>query len=193
MSQSRSEKFDYMDVDDFEELLADMPNHERWELIVGRVMKMMIGAWWQHDLIIQNLAFGLRERFRSDGCACRTFTETFYLKAPLLQTPTLPDVIVRCGPLSPDATSLHDSKVLIEVLSPDSETRDSVEKWRSYRELTSLERYVLIERDRNSIDVFDRSGAVWAVRRTIEGLDAVLDLPAVNVSVPLAEVYQDVL
>ncbi len=54
--------FEYMSLDDFEELLADKPADEKWELIGGRVVRMMVGARWEHHLIAQNLAFGLRRR-----------------------------------------------------------------------------------------------------------------------------------
>ena len=190
---SRSEQYDYMDLDDFEGLLADVPSDQRWELIAGRVVKMMVGARWQHNFIIQNVAFGLRERFRAQGSQCRTFTETLFLKNRNLKSATLPDVIVRCGALDRNATSLDDPKVLVEVVSPGSEGLDRVEKSKVYRLLTTLEHYILIERDEAAIDVFDRAGQAWASRRTIEGLAATLDLPAVRVSVPLAEVYRDVL
>ncbi|GJD74710.1 hypothetical protein CFIICLFH_2945 [Methylobacterium goesingense] len=39
-----SHEFDWMALDDFEELLADKPRNERWELIGGRVVRMMVGA-----------------------------------------------------------------------------------------------------------------------------------------------------
>lgn len=192
MSHDRSGRYDYMDVDDFDELLADMPHDERWELIGGRVVKMMVGARWQHNVIIQNLAGALRNRFRAQGSDCRTFTETFFMKSRPLKTSTLPDIIVRCGRLAEDATSLDDPKVLVEVVSPGSESRDHIEKWKAYRQLPSLKHYVLIERDRAAIDVFDRAGDAWAVRRTVEGLEAELSLPAVEVSVPMREIYEDV-
>ena len=41
-----------MSLDDFEELLADAPEDERWELISGRVVRMMVGARWEHNRII---------------------------------------------------------------------------------------------------------------------------------------------
>jgi Uma2 family endonuclease len=192
MSYNRSGQHDDMDVDDFEDLLADMPHDQRWELIGGRVVKMIVGTRWQHNVIIENLAGALRGRFRAQGSDCRTFSETFSMKAPWLKTTALPDIIVRCGRLAEDATSLDDPKVLVEVVSPGSEGRDRVEKWKAYRQLTSLEHYVLIERDRVAIDVYDRTGDAWAVRRTIEGLAAELSLPAVHVSVPLSEIYEDV-
>ena len=193
MSHDRFGRHDYMDVDDFEELLADMPHDERWELIGGRVVRMMVGARWQHNVIIQNLAGALRQRFRARESDCRTFSETFFMKAAWLKTATLPDIIVRCGKLADDATSLDDPKVLVEVVSPGSEGRDRVEKWKAYRQLVSLQHYVLVDRDRPAIDVSDRTGDAWAVRRTIEGLSSALHLPAVDVSVPLSEIYEDVL
>lgn len=190
MSQ-RSDQFDYMDLDDFEELLADKPRDERWELIGGRVVKMMVGARWEHHLIIQNLAFGLRQRLTGTGC--RVFSETFFMKSRAVDSATLPDIIVRCGPLEPGATSVDDPKVLVEVVSLGSESRDRMEKWKSYRKLARLEHYVIVERDQAAIDVFDRSGEAWASRRTLEGLDAFIHLPALGLSMRLAEIYQDVL
>ena len=52
-------QFKPMSLDDFEELLADQPEDERWELIGGRVVRMMVGARWEHNRIINNLAAGL--------------------------------------------------------------------------------------------------------------------------------------
>ncbi len=188
-----SDQFDYMSLDDFEELLADKPRNEKWELIGGRVVKMMVGARWEHHLIVQNLAFGLRQRLQHKSGQCRVFSETFFMKNKRVESATLPDIIVRCGPLPPGAASLDDPKVLVEVISIGSEARVRVEKWRVYRKLASLEHYVLVERDQAIVDVFDRAGDAWASRRTLEGLDAVLDLPALDLSVPLSEIYQDVL
>ena len=48
--------YEYMSFDDFEEALADKPRNERWELIGGRVVKLMVGARWEHGLIVQNIA-----------------------------------------------------------------------------------------------------------------------------------------
>ncbi len=188
-----SKQFDYMSLDDFEELLADKPHDEKWELIGGRVVKMMVGARWGHHIITQNLAFGLRQRLRARGSDCQVSTETFYMKNASVESATLPDVMVRCGPVSPDVTSFDDPVILVEVVSPGSEGRDRWEKWHIYRKLASLQHYVLIERDRAVIDVFDRAGEAWASRRTLEGVGDALDLPALDLSVPLAEIYEGVL
>lgn len=120
------------------------------------------------------------------------FSETFYVKDKKIRSATLPDIIVRCGPLETGASSLEDPTVVVEVVSPGSEGRDRVTKWGTYRKLASLQHCVLVERDRASIDVFDRTGEIWATHRTIEGLSGTLDLAAIDVSVPLREIYNRV-
>jgi len=188
-----SSQYEYMSLDDFEELLADKPANEKWELIGGRVVRMMVGARWEHNYIIQNLSTGLRERLRANGSSCRTLIESFRLRDAPMESSMLPDVIVHCRPLEPGAASLNDPAVLVEVMSEGSKARDRFEKWAVYQKLPSLRHYVLVERDRAHIETFDRAGEVWSGVRILDGLAAELDLPAIGVSVPLAEIYRDVI
>ena len=46
-------QYEYMSLDDFEELLADKPADEKWELLGGRVVRMMVGARWEHNRIVR--------------------------------------------------------------------------------------------------------------------------------------------
>ncbi len=187
------DQYDYMDLDDFEELLADKPRDEKWELIGGRVVKMMTGARWEHHFIIQNLNLRISNQLLANGSSSRVFTESFRLQEKSFESSMLPDLIVRCGPMLPGATSLNDPTVLVEVLSNGSVGRDRVEKWRIYQKLPSLQHYVLVERDKALIEVFDRAGDAWFNERMVEGLDATLELSAIDVSIPLVEIYRDVL
>ena len=63
------------------------------------------------------------------------------------------------------------------------------ETWRVDQKLPSLQHSVLIERDKPLIEVFDRAGEAWFEEGMIEGLDAVLDLSALDLTIPLAEIY----
>lgn len=189
----RREGFEYMDLDDFEELLADKPEQEKWELIGGRFVRMMVGARWQHNIIVGNLSAELRLRLRQKGAPCQVFSETFWLKERFLKLAVFPDVMVRCGQrLADDATSTHDPMVLVEVASPGSGDRDRVEKDSLYRRLPSLQHYVIVERDHARVDVIDRVGEGWSLRR-VEDLGSSVDLPALGFSIPLSEIYRDVL
>ncbi|TXM77860.1 Uma2 family endonuclease [Methylobacterium sp. WL69] len=187
-----SAEFERMDFDDFEELLADKPRNERWELIGGRVVRMMVGARWEHGRIVQNIASHLHQGFRAKGSSCQTFAETFYLKSRPLDAALLPNVLVVCGGIEAGATSVDNPTVLIEVLSPGTEARDRLEKWRIYQQLPALQHYVLVARDRSHLEVYDRVDGAWSGFRVIEGMDATLELVAIQASLPLSEVYWSV-
>eukprot|EP01037_Dinobryon_pediforme_P039945 gene39944-biopygen22883 len=94
-------QFETMSLDDFEDLLLDKPDDERWELINGRVVRGMVGARWEHNAIIQNIAFALRTHFKATKRPCRAFQETFYVKKRSDDFAVLPDIVVRCGQLTP--------------------------------------------------------------------------------------------
>jgi Uma2 family endonuclease len=188
-----SSQYEYMSLDDFEELLADKPADERWELIGGRVVRMMVGARWEHQRIVANVSTAMLAAFRAKGSGCRPFAETFWLKKKLLDLAVFPDVIVRCGALPPGATSLDDPTVLVEVVSKGSAQRDRHEKWVLYDRIPSLRHYVLIERDSIAIDVFDREENGFLLRPRMESPADVLRLPAIDFEMPLAEIYRDVL
>ena len=182
-----------MALDDFEELLADKPRNERWELIGGRVVRMMVGARWEHARIVQNIARRLGNQFDAAGGSCQVFTETFFMKSRALEAAMLPDVIVVCGDIAPGATSVDNPRVLFEVFSPGTEARDRFEKWQVSQRLPALQHYVLVARDRPHLEVYDRVNGVWRGFQVIEGLDGTLDLPAIGVTLSLREIYQRVL
>ncbi len=181
--------FETMDLDDFEELLADQPDDERWELINGRVVRMMVGARWEHNRIITNLNVGLVNRFRASNSPSNTLVETFRLQKQEARSSLLPDLIVHCGPLMPGATSIDDPTVVFEVLSEGTQRRDREEKWAVYQTLPSLRHYVLVTRDRPHVETIDREGEVWSGFRSFDGTKDRLTLPALSIELPLAEIY----
>lgn len=186
-------EYEYVSFDDFEEMLADKPINERWELIGGRVVRLMVGARWEHARIVGNIAFSLESSFRRSGSSCQTFTESFYMKERALVSQLLPDVMVVCGDLEPGATSTSEPIVLVEVLSVGSTGRDRYEKWNIYQQLPTLRHYVLVEQSRPHMEVYDRVDGTWAGFRVLDGMDAVLSLPGLDMSIPFAEIYRRVL
>ena len=110
-----------------------------------------------------------------------------------LEAAMLPDVLVVGGDLEPGATSTDDPVVLFEVLSPGSQDRDRFEKWAVYRQLASLRHYVPVARDRPFLQVYDRVDGAWSGLRELDRLGAILELPAVGVSLPLADIDRRVI
>ena len=177
----------------FDRLAADAPDDERWELVRGRILRMMVGACWEHNRIINNIGYELRRRLDERGSPCRVFLETFRLRIDAEQSSLLPDVIVHCEPLASGATSLERPVVLVEVLSDGSSSRDREGKLAVYRTLPSLQHYVVVTRDAARIEVLDRRGDGLGKPRLMEGLDTELTLAAADIDVPLRSIYRDVL
>jgi Uma2 family endonuclease len=68
-----------------------------------------------------------------------------------------PDALLRCGPRLPgDATKVSDPLVMVEVLSPDSGTRDRATKLRAYFRLQSVRHYLMVWPDEQRIVPYSR-------------------------------------
>lgn len=180
-------------VAEFAELELNAPEGERWELIGGRIVRMMTGGTIAHNRIVQNTVLAIRSRLRTRGSTCDVFSENVKFEHDLSNSATYPDVIVTCEPTRGDSLAIHSPVILIEVLSKTSVSRDRVEKWHQYAKATSLKAYVLIEQTEAAMEVYTRQGETetWAWS-TIDGIDGVLDLPALEISIPLKDVYERV-
>lgn len=183
---------DRVSLADFEEMLADKPEGEKWELIDGRVYKAMVGAAWEHHVIIGNIDYAISAHLRAKLIPCRTFRETFYLKELSDELNALPDLMIRCGPLAPGATFVSDPLILFEVVSKGSQARDRMIKRIAYQRLPSLKHFVLVERDSILVDHYVRRDDGWHGEPPLDVMSATLQLAAIDFALPIADVYRDV-
>ena len=96
-----------------------------------------------------------------------------------------------CDGRDQDPYVKHYPCIVVEVLSPSTEGTDRREKLLNYRKLDSLQEYVLVDSDRQRIEVYRREAdGGWTVD-TLSG-NEVLKLDSVAVTLPLAEVYAEV-
>ena len=171
-------------IDDF---LAWVQGQDgRYEFIEGRVVAMAGGSEAHNDVQV-NLLSLLKTRLRGTGCKPNG-PDLLVVTAPNRRG-RFPDASVSCG--REDEGRITRPVVLFEILSPESEARDRGEKLLEYRTIPSLCHYVLIAQDAARVEVYGREGAVWT-HAVIEGLDAVLPLPAIGVEVPVRGLYDGV-
>jgi hypothetical protein len=78
-----------------------------------------------------------------------------------------------------------DPVVVIEVLS-----EGLIDKNREYRATASIQRNVVLQQTHKAAVVFVRQDHGW-LSEIVSGDDAILDLPEIDISVPLQEVYAD--
>jgi Uma2 family endonuclease len=181
-----------MTLGEFEDYLPDCPADEKWELIGGRVVRMMVGASHDHHRIAANLQFALTAHFRARNMDCLSYQETFRLRRADLALSALPDIAVRCGPLDNDATFMEDPLVLAEVSSKGSISRDLVEKGPLYMLLPTLQHYVIAMRHKVELHVWDRRPGGFLQRAPLTQPGGLLELTAIDFAMPVAEVYRNV-
>ncbi len=87
--------------------------------------------------------------------------------------------------------SITNPKVIIEVLSKSTANYDRGDKFYLYRQLESLEEYILIDQEKAQIDINKRQGNFWELSR-ITQLEEQLEVVVLGVTIKLAEIYRDI-
>ena len=64
-------------------------------------------------------------------------------------------------------------------------------KWVAYQGIPSLQHYPLVPQDEPRVDVFTRDGTGWRLE-VLTGLDARIPLPAIDCTLSLMEIYEEV-
>jgi Uma2 family endonuclease len=125
-----------------EEYLAlEEVSEVRHEFYRGEIFAKSGGIGF-HNIVKQNCVISLRLALRGKGC--RVYDEDVRLAVLAGELYTYPDVMVTCHPDdSPDKPTMHHPLLLIEVLSPSTESRDRVWKFNRYTRLPSLQHYLL--------------------------------------------------
>ena len=142
----------------------------------------MTGGSRAHSRVGTRLVVALGSRVRPP---CEPFGPD--LKVPTIGRIRYPDASVVCG-ASDETSDLVEPTVVCEVLSPTTELTDRRVKALEYAAVPRILVYVLLEQDRPEITVLRRSKD-WEPE-TLQGFDAILELPEVNVTIPLDAIYE---
>ena len=146
-----------------------------------------------HSLIATNLASEVRTVLKGKNCV--PFNSDIRMKVEITGLITYPDLSVICGPFefADDAQdTVVNPTVIVEVLSDSTEAYDRGKKFEHYRRITSLQEYLLVSQSEPRIEQFIRGDAGQWVLREAAGHDALLDLPSLQVTISLREIYASV-
>lgn len=169
-----------------EEFLAWDDQQEGKHEFDGENVIEMVGGAYNHEVIVANLIAELALRLRDSEF--RAVGSGFRLRAaPAVR---LPDVQVNRHIRDGRATIAAQAIAVFEVLSPSTARSDRLNKAENYWATPSIQHFVLIEQAFPGAVVLSRGSDAWS-RTTVEQ-DGALDLPAIGVSLPLAELCRDV-
>lgn len=95
------------------------------------------------------------------------------------------------GPFRPEEFKASDPRFVAEVLSPSTRDFDASERLKEYRSVSGMAHILFIEPNAAGIVLWTRDGDHWRVTRAI-GLDAEVRLPAIGLTLRLADLYDGV-
>jgi len=178
---------DRISVEDY--LESEESSEVRHEYI-GGILYAMAGASDEHIAICVNLVSALRAHLKGTPCRVQISEGKVRLRAADEDIFYYPDIMVICDPRDQDRYFKRYPKVLIEVLSESTETIDRREKFLSYRQIETLQEYVLIAQNKMEVTVFERANR-WQPELSIQPEQS-LRLPSLNFSQLLKDVYDSV-
>jgi Uma2 family endonuclease len=175
-----------------EEYLAQERKAEyKSEYVAGQILAMS-GVSREHSLITGNIARVLGSQLLDRPC--EVHASDMRVKVPARGMYTYPDVVVVCGDArfeDEQVDTLLNPTVIVEVLSPSTEAYDRGAKFAYYRQLPSLQDYLLVSQFQMLIEHFTREEEGWLLTETTDPGE-VVQLPSIACELPVAEVYRKV-
>ena len=156
----------------------------RHEYVAGEVYAMT-GASRRHNRIAGNVYRRLADA--AAGGPCRVYMETVKLRIEDIFY--YPDVMVACED-EPEDPYYEDSPCLVvEVVSPSTESTDRREKLAAYKRIPGLKAYLIVDQERMQVERHfrDEEGAWCRADLVDEGRFSV---PRPEMSLTLAEIYE---
>lgn len=161
-------------------------NHE---YIAGQIFGMTTPLI-RHEVIVANLLFQFQSQLGGPCMALSSHTRV-RLQVDREDIFYMPDITVVCGPFPEevlDQRYLTNPCLVVEVTSASTEAIDRREKALNYRNLPSLEEYLVVAQRSMEVTIF-RRGENW-LPRVLTKPDDVFESRAVEVNIPLANIYE---
>ena len=156
-------------------------------------MFAMAGASWEHTLIKDNLARETGNQLKYGPC--RVVTSDLRVKVSVTGLYTYPDMTIVCDePQFEDGVmdTLLNPRIIVEVLSESTEKYDRGTKFGHYRQISSVNEYLLVAQDRQLVEQFVRQADNAWVLKIFDQSNSIFKFASINVQVALDEIYRGV-
>jgi Uma2 family endonuclease len=160
------------------------------EYISGHILAMA-GASFEHNNVMVDTSRALGNLLTANQSPCEVHNSEQRVQISDAGPYFYPDISVVCGePFVDQNDNLQNPIAIFEVLSPSTSDYDHGEKFFHYRRIESLKEYVLVHINTPLIEHYLRKENDEWILREIKGLDTILDLPTLSISIPLKEIYR---
>ncbi|MEO7309387.1 MAG: Uma2 family endonuclease [Chitinophagaceae bacterium] len=153
----------------------------------------MSGASIEHNLISVNSIADLKQKLK--GKKCRPFGSDLRVHIPSNGLYTYPDISIVCGDVQTTDDyfdTATNPSVIFEILSPSTRDYDKGSKFTLYRDIESLQEYILIDSERIMVEKFIRNADNSWQLTEYKLLSQSFTIDTVAIELQLQDIYEDV-
>jgi Uma2 family endonuclease len=173
-------------IEEFLAFTETRPDGERWELIEG-VAVLNPSPVDHHQMVVGNIVAHLIAHKQRTGASWFPMPG-IGTRVPISpRSLPQPDVFVKEGAAIGSPVT-DDALVLFEVLSRSNTKADQAWRRKVYASVPNCQHYVTVSLKSVEVDAYDRDSA-WK-KRTVARLADALALPALGLSIPVADIYR---
>lgn len=180
----------YTSIEDY--LIAERAATEKHEYYKGEIFAMS-GASLRHNKIQMNLTRRIGNIL--DGKPCDIFGSDLRVHIPSNSLFTYPDAVIVCGEpqlLDDTQDTVLNPTVIFEVLSPSTQSYDRGDKFKLYRDIPSLQEYILVATDKLGVEQYCKQpDGTWTLQE-LKNITSAITIFTINCTLPLAQLYEGV-
>lgn len=184
-------KLDNLSVAEY--LAIEMTSGDKYEYHDGTIFALA-GGTFNHGTICGNIFGELRNKVKDRNKGCKAYTSEIKVYIKKDNSYVYPDAMVVCDEIEhpeDNKDAVANPKLIVEVLSKSTSNYDRGAKFHKYRQLESLEEYILIEQESYAVEIYKRVNDLWKISRIV-GVDAILHLSSIDIDVEMTMIYEGV-
>lgn len=153
----------------------------------------MNGASISHNIISMNTTIGLGNKL--NGKNCQPFGSDLRIHIPESSLYTYPDLSIICGEIETTDDNFDTAtnpSVIIEILSKSTRDYDKGGKFNLYRQIESLQEYILIDSENIFVEKFTKNiDNSWELTE-YKDLEKSFKIETVQIEMMLLDIYKNV-
>lgn len=173
-----------------EYLAAERSATEKHEYYRGEIFAMS-GASVNHNKIFRKLFLAIGHQLK--GKDCQPYGSDLRIHIPMNTLYTYPDISIICGEpeLADDPfDNVINPSVIIEILSKSTRNYDKGEKFTLYRDIDTLQEYILVDSEKIHIEKHIRNkDNSWQLTE-FKSIENSLYINTVNMQIELRDIYE---
>ncbi len=144
-----------------------------------------------HNRIKRNIIRQVEtEKFEASGC--QLFDENVLTQLLENRKAVYPDIVITCDSRDDDPLLVKFPAVIFEILSDSTQRYDKTLKFFRYQRLPSLQQCIFVAQSKMEVRSFLRTEDNRWELTLLEKPHEILEIPVLNVSISLAEIYRNI-